>query len=165
MNMEKQALHVSDTCLSKNIFESRWTPRFLIDVWSLIGEPASETVPIDSAKAARGLDLGLWKAMASDLDGLKWRPLFKSQSWTLLSAGFNWSNLRSQRWQGLWWFDQVRWSRVLKGKLGWNQGDIVYFQRPSYHAILIKRYVPTQSVRSSSSSIICSFTKNCNGKV
>ena len=48
-----------------------------------MGEPATETVPIDSAKAARGLDLGLQKAMASDLDGFKWRPLFRSQSWTL----------------------------------------------------------------------------------
>ena len=37
----------------------------------------------DSAKATSGFDLGLERAMASDLDELRWRPLFKSQSWTL----------------------------------------------------------------------------------
>ena len=39
-------------------------------------------VSTDSAKATSGFDLGFKKAMASDLDGLRWRPLFKSQSWT-----------------------------------------------------------------------------------
>ena len=35
------------------------TPIFLIDDCNLMGEPATETVPIDSAKAASGLDLRL----------------------------------------------------------------------------------------------------------
>ena len=48
-----------------------------------MGEPATEMDVMDSAKDSRGLDLGLKKAMASDLDGLRWRPLFRSQSWTL----------------------------------------------------------------------------------
>ena len=48
-----------------------------------MGEPATEIDAMDSAKDSRGLDLGLKKAMASDLDGLRWRPLFKSQLWTL----------------------------------------------------------------------------------
>ena len=38
---------------------------------------------MDSTKASRGLDFGLRKAMASDLNGLRWRPLFRSQLWTL----------------------------------------------------------------------------------
>ena len=37
----------------------------------------------DSAKATSGFDLGFERALASDFDGLRWRPLFKSQSWTL----------------------------------------------------------------------------------
>ena len=49
----------------------------------MIGDPATVMVFTDSAKATSGFDLGLEKAMASDLDGLRWRPLFKSQSWTL----------------------------------------------------------------------------------
>ena len=58
-NGEKQALHVSDTCLSKDTVESRYV-NTQIHNWRLkLGEPATETVPIDSAKAARGLDLGL----------------------------------------------------------------------------------------------------------
>ena len=52
-----------------------------MDDWSLIGDPATVMVFTDSAKATSGFDLGFEKAMASDLDG--WRPLFKSQSWTL----------------------------------------------------------------------------------
>ena len=48
-----------------------------------MGEPATEIDAMDSAKDSRGLDLGLKKAMASDLDGLRWRPLFRSQLWTL----------------------------------------------------------------------------------
>jgi hypothetical protein len=36
-----------------------------------MGEPATEMDLMDSAKASRGLDLGLKKAMASDLDGLR----------------------------------------------------------------------------------------------
>ena len=39
-----------------------------------MGEPATEMDLMDSAKASRGLDLGLKYAMASDLDGLRWRP-------------------------------------------------------------------------------------------
>ena len=39
-------------------------------------------VSTDSAKATSGFDLGFEKTMASDFDGLRWRPLFKSQSWT-----------------------------------------------------------------------------------
>ena len=54
-----------------------------MDDWSLIGDPATVMVFTDSAKATSGFDLGFEKAMASDLDGLRWRPLFKSQSWTL----------------------------------------------------------------------------------
>ena len=34
-------------------------------------EPATEMDLMDSAKASRGLDLGLKNAMASDLDGLR----------------------------------------------------------------------------------------------
>ena len=41
-----------------------------------MGEPGTE---MGSAKDLRGLDLGLKKAMASDLDGLKWRLLSRSQ--------------------------------------------------------------------------------------
>ena len=48
-----------------------------------MGEPATEMELKDSAKASRGLDLGLKNAMASDLDGLRWRSLFRSQLWTL----------------------------------------------------------------------------------
>ena len=48
-----------------------------------MGEPATEMDVMDSAKASRGLDLGLKKAMVSNLDGLRWRPLFRSQLWTL----------------------------------------------------------------------------------
>ena len=48
-----------------------------------MGEPATEMNAMDLAKDSRGLDLGLKKAMASDLDGLRWRPLFRSQLWTL----------------------------------------------------------------------------------
>ena len=48
-----------------------------------MGEPATEMDLMDSAKASRGLDLGLKNAMALDLDGLRWRPLFRSQLWTL----------------------------------------------------------------------------------
>ena len=72
-----------ETCLSKDILESRWTPKFLIDDWSLMDEPATEMDLMDSAKALRGSNHGLKKAMASDLDGLRWRPLFRSQLWTL----------------------------------------------------------------------------------
>ena len=36
-----------------------------------MGEPATEIDLTDSAKASRGLDLGLKNAMASDLDGLR----------------------------------------------------------------------------------------------
>ena len=36
-----------------------------------MGEPATEIDAMDSAKDSRGLDLGLKKAMASDLDGLR----------------------------------------------------------------------------------------------
>ena len=36
-----------------------------------MGEPATEMDVMDSAKDSRGLDLGLKKAMASDLDGLR----------------------------------------------------------------------------------------------
>ena len=36
-----------------------------------MGEPATEMDAIDSAKDSRGLDLGLKKAMALDLDGLR----------------------------------------------------------------------------------------------
>ena len=39
-----------------------------------MGEPATEMESMYSAKALRGLDLGLKKSMASDLDGL-----FRSQ--------------------------------------------------------------------------------------
>ena len=77
------ALQISETCLSKDIWESRKTPRLFIDDWSLMGDPATVMVWTDLAKAASGFDMGLEKAMASDLDGLRWRPLFKSQSWTL----------------------------------------------------------------------------------
>ena len=48
-----------------------------------MGELATEMDLMDSAKASRSLDLGLKKTMASDLDGLRWRPLFRSQLWTL----------------------------------------------------------------------------------
>ena len=37
-----------------------------------MGEPATEMDAMDSAKDSRGLDCGLEKAMASDLDGLRW---------------------------------------------------------------------------------------------
>ena len=56
---------------------------FFMDDWSLIGDPAPVMFWTDSAKATSGFDLGFEKAMASDLDGLRWRPFFKSQSWTL----------------------------------------------------------------------------------
>ena len=36
-----------------------------------MGEPATEMDLMDSAKALRGLDLGLKNAMALDLDGLR----------------------------------------------------------------------------------------------
>ena len=36
-----------------------------------MGEPATEIDLMDSAKVSRGLDLGLKKAVASDLDGLR----------------------------------------------------------------------------------------------
>ena len=36
------ALHTSETCLPKDILESRWTHEFFIDDWSLIGEPATD---------------------------------------------------------------------------------------------------------------------------
>ena len=36
-----------------------------------MGEPATEKDLMNSAKASRGLDLGLKNAMASDLDGLR----------------------------------------------------------------------------------------------
>ena len=36
-----------------------------------MGEPAIEMDLMDSAKASRGLDIGLKNAMASDLDGLR----------------------------------------------------------------------------------------------
>ena len=36
-----------------------------------MGEPATEMDLMDSAKASRGLDLGLKNAMALDLDGLR----------------------------------------------------------------------------------------------
>ena len=96
---KKQALHVSDTCLSKDIFESRKTPRFLIDVWSLIGEPATETVPIDSAKAARGLDSGVVKGDGLWLGWVQVKTIIQKPVVNSLSARFNWSNLSSQRWR------------------------------------------------------------------
>ena len=36
-----------------------------------MGEPETERDVMESAKDSRGLDLGLKKAMASDLDGLR----------------------------------------------------------------------------------------------
>ena len=78
------ALHISETCLSKDIWESRWTPKLFIDDWSFIGEPATDMDCIDLASVARGLDLGLKKAMASDFDGFRWRPFCKSQLFTLM---------------------------------------------------------------------------------
>ena len=65
-----------------------------------MGEPATEMDVMDSAKDLRGLDLGLKKAMASDLDGLRWRPLFRSQLWTLwVQARFYQSDLMCERRQ------------------------------------------------------------------
>ena len=72
------------------------TPKFFIDDWSLIGEPATEMDVMDFAMASSGLDLGLKKAMASDLLGLRWRPLFRSQSLTLWVQDFNQSDLMCQ---------------------------------------------------------------------
>ena len=55
----------------------------IFDWWLELDEPATEMDLVNSAKASTGSDLGLKKAMASDLDGLRWRPLFRSQLWTL----------------------------------------------------------------------------------
>ena len=85
---EWDALLVSETCLSKYIPESEWTPKFLIDDWSLMGKPATEMDAMDSAKKSIGLDLGLKNAMATDLDRLRWRPLLRSQLWTLWVQDF-----------------------------------------------------------------------------
>ena len=52
-----------------------------------MGEPATKMDSMDPAKASRGLDIGLKNAMASDLDELRWRPLFRSQLWTLWVRG------------------------------------------------------------------------------
>ena len=49
----------------------------------MIGDPATVMVLTDSAKATSGFDLGFEKALASDLDWLRWRPLFEWQSWIL----------------------------------------------------------------------------------
>ena len=57
-NMEKTGLTCFRHLLIKGHFwvkVNTQSPRFLIDVWSLIGEPATKTVPIDSAKAARAI--------------------------------------------------------------------------------------------------------------
>ena len=40
-------------------------------------EPATEMDEMDSVKASRGLNLGLKKAMASDLDRSRYKPLFR----------------------------------------------------------------------------------------
>ena len=66
-------------------------PSFFIDDWSLIGEPATEMDVMDFAKVSSGLNLGLKKAMASDLVGLRWRPLFRS------SRGLSGCKIQSQR--------------------------------------------------------------------
>ena len=47
--------------------------------WSWIRDPATIMNGTGLAKATSGFVLGLERAMASDLDGLGWRPLFKSQ--------------------------------------------------------------------------------------
>ena len=49
----------------------------------MIGDPATGMNGTDSSKVTSGYDLGLEKALASDIDGLRWRALFKSQLWTL----------------------------------------------------------------------------------
>ena len=36
---------------------------------------------------------------------------------------------RERDWQDSWWLDQLHWNRVSKTKLGWNQWNIVYFQK------------------------------------
>ena len=39
---------------------------------------------------------------------------------------------KERDWPGLWGLDQLHWSRVSKTKLGWNQGNIVYFQKQKW---------------------------------
>ena len=84
-NMEKANLAFSETCSSKDIFESLYSVYTQILNWGLkLDRRASNRDRSNrSAKAARGFDLGLLKTVASDLVGFEYRPLFKSQSWTL----------------------------------------------------------------------------------
>ena len=65
-----------------------------------MGEPATEIDTMDSAKDSRGLDLGLKKAMASDLDGLRRKQyIVQEPVVNPLSARFYRSDLICERRQ------------------------------------------------------------------
>ena len=55
-------------------------PQFLIDVWSLIGEPTTEMDSTDWARV-KGLRPWVEECDGLRLNGLRWRPLFKEPVW------------------------------------------------------------------------------------
>ena len=81
-NMEITSLACFRHLLIKGHCWVKLNTQILINDCSLIGEPATETVPILSQSSKR-FGSGVVKSNGLWLGWFKWRPLFKSQSWTL----------------------------------------------------------------------------------